>query len=250
MIQKEKTNTLGIVLKVSPFKEDSAIVSFGGKKGVFSLLVKGVHKKKSPFKPVLFVGSILDLEYLKTDDDFGILKGCESLLDSSDLFQKLSCSAFLFYLSELSSRLFHYEDPFPFEDVYLLLKKLKENGDVLSLTLLLLARFYHCLGIEMNQKCCVHCHSTKDIVSYSLKEGGFLCKNCLGENEEKKLMDLYVFKFAFSDLNPEILSKKVPFENGYRLLLLLEDYLLDYFDLKDVASFSFLLKTLSDEFVV
>ncbi len=250
MIQKEKTNALGIVLKISPYKDDSAIVSFGGEKGVFSLLAKGVYKKKSAFKPVLFVGSILDLEYLKTENDFGLLVGCESLLDSSDLFQNLTSSAFLFYLSELSSRLFHYEDPFPFEDVYLLLKRLKAKGDVLSLSLLLLSRFYHCLGIEMNPRCCVRCHTTLNIVSYSLKEGGFLCENCKGENEAKSKMDLYVFKFAFSDLSPEILSKKVPFENGYRLLLLLEDYLLDYFDLKDIASFSFLLKVLNDEFVI
>ncbi len=250
MIQKEKTNAIGIVLQVSPYKEDSAIVSFGGKKGVFSMLAKGVYKKKSFFKPVLFVGSILDLEYLKTENDFGLLCGCASLLDSSDLFQNLSSSAFLFYLSELSSRLFHYEDPFPFEDVYLLLKRLKEGGDVLSLSLLLLARFYHCLGIEMNQKNCVHCHSTKEIVSYSLKEGGFLCKNCKEENEEKSKMDLYVFKYAFSNLDEEILSKKVPFENGYRLLLQLEDYLLDYFDLKGISSFSFLLKVLTEEFVI
>ena len=57
-------------------------------------------------------------------------------------------------------------------------------------------------------------------------------------------MDLYVLKYAFMDLNEDILSKIVPKNSGIRVLSELNDNIIRYFDLKPMKSFSLLLNAL------
>lgn len=248
MNSRNRTIRKAIVLSSTPFKEDSAMVTLAGENGIFSCLAKGIFKPKSNLKSLLITGNILEVDSSELNDGFCYAYGTKTLFDASLLLKDIRTSSFLLFFQEICLSLFHFGDSFPFDDVRQILSSMSEDGDVLSLCLLFLGRIYHSLGLSMNVHNCIRCGNQVDIVSYSLKDGGFICKNCLHENEIKvDDVDLYVLKFSFMELNPGILSKKVPFENGNRVFVKLYENIMDYFDIPHLRSFPFLIKTISDD---
>ncbi len=248
MENKVRLTKKGIVLSSTPFKDDSAMITLAGETGVFSTLAKGVYKPKSQLKPLLIVGNILELDCTGMKEDFYVAQSVMVCFDASGMTMNLKTSSFLFFFQELCLSLFHFGDRFPFYDVQQILYSMSKDNDVLSLSILFLGSLYRCLGLNMNTHECVFCGRKDHITSYSYKDGGFICSECMTEDHESKdNMDLYVLKFAFSGLNQSILTKKVPFDSGYRIFNGLYENILDYFDIRPLKSFSFLLRTLSDD---
>ena len=246
MIKRETKNSIALVLGSTQFGENSAIVSLAGEDGLFGLLAKGIYKPKSQLKPLLITGNIVQVEYQSAAKGPNIASSLRVNMDVSSSLMDYASSCYLMYLQELSLSLFQYGDRFPYEEMKKIINALKEGKDVLSLSILTLGVLYHVLGIEINTDHCIHCQNRKNIVSYSLEEGGYLCKNCLSKFSlsEKEEMDLYVLKYAFMDLNEDILSKVVPKNSGIRVLSELNDNIIRYFDLKPMKSFSLLLNAL------
>lgn len=247
MPAREKENTTAIVLGITPYQDDSAIVSLAGEKGLFSLIAKGIYKPKSNLKGLLISGSLINIEYLVSKKGPHFASSLQVLEDASMLMMKYSTSLYLMYLQELSLSLFAYGEMFPFTEIKMILNALKDGGDVLSITLLTLGVLYRRFGIEMNVESCQKCHRKDNIVSFSLTEGGFICQDCLTKEDDHNLdkMDLFVFKYAFSQLDEKNLKRKVPHENGLKALVKLNDYLLSYFDLKNMKSFSLFLNAIN-----
>lgn len=244
----ERKTCKAIVISYSPYKEDSAMISLAGESGVFSCLAKGIYKPKSNLKPLLIIGNILELDYSILSSEVNVAHSLHVIFDASNLMMNLKSSTFLLFFQEICLSLFHYEDAFPFLEMSLILKMMSHHGDHLSLSLLFLGTLYKTLGLPLDVHSCIRCHKSQNIVSYSLKDGGFICQNCLKENEENvDKMELYILKFTFSELSDEILMKKVPEEKGLKIFMELYEYLLDYFDIKHLRSFPFLLKSLQDE---
>ncbi len=246
MPAREKENTTAIVLGITPYQDDSAIVSLAGEKGLFSLIAKGIYKPKSNLKGLLISGSLVNIEYLVSKKGPHFASSLQVLEDASMLMMNYSTSLYLMYLQELSLSLFAYGEMFPYFEIKKLLNALKNGGDVLSITLLTLGVMYRRFGIEMNVESCQKCHRKNNIVSFSLLEGGFICKDCLtDEDNYLDTMDLFVFKYAFSSIDEKNLKKIVPRENGLKVLVKLNEYLLSYFDLKNMKSFSLFLNALN-----
>lgn len=246
MIGKESVLT-GLLVAVNRYGEDSAIATLAGEKGLTGLLLSGVYKPKSPLKPLLLVGSRVQVYGREREKGPFLAKQCAVLFDSSPLFVREDGNAFLTFLQEVSTALYDYGDNFPGVEVSTLLVALRDGGDVLSLSLLFLGLVYRSLGLEMETHRCVRCKKTSDIVSYSLGEGGFLCADCARrlEVDGKDRMSLYVFKFAFLPIEERTLEKRVPRAEGGKVLLSLAAHLADYFDLRGFRSLSYLLTSCS-----
>lgn len=244
MLEPVAYQSKAIVLLSTRYKEDSAIITLVGEKGLFSLLARGIYKMKSPLKPLLISGSLVYVEFRKSSE-ISFASSVKVLWDSSELLTSYVSSLYLMYLEELCLSLYQFDDPFPFDEILRIVQSLR-NGDTLSLTLLTLGVLYRSLGIGLETQRCVRCKKTRNIVGYSFQDGGFLCKDCIREGDTLATdrNDLYVLKFTFHPLDEEILSKKVFHENGMRMLCLLNDRLLSCFDLKKTKSFPLLLSAL------
>lgn len=245
MVRPTHSESKAIVLVSNRYKDDSALVTLVGEKGLFSVMAKGIYRMKSPLKPLLISGSLVEIEYQKSGEVF-FASSLKVLYDASELLTSYVSSLYLMYLEELSLSLYQFDDPFPFDEILEIVKSLK-TGDILSLTLLTLGVIYRSLGIGIETRKCVRCKKTSNIVGYSFSDGGFLCHDCIRENDTrcKDTDDLYVLKYAFHPITEEILSKKVFHDNGMRILCLLNDRLLEYFDLKSMKSFPLLLSALN-----
>lgn len=247
MISLPMKDSLCYVLSVSPFKEDSAVITFVGEHGLFSGLAKGIYKPKSTLKSLLIIPDLVKVDYRQTSDGLNLISSVQVIEDNSLLCQDYGKSCFLFFLQELSLVLFKYGDSYPSDEIYQLLSSLKNHDDILSYSILLLGIFYRSLGIDVKTDCCLYCQKTKNIVSYDLQKGGFICKDCLHDGELVPELKLYILKYAFSSLSKSILDKKVPKKEGKEVLSELLNHLIDYFDLKPIRSFSLLLEAIDND---
>lgn len=243
MIDKETKESIGIVLANVPYKENSTIVTFSGEEGIFSCIARDIYKPKSNLKPLLVIGNLVKIEYNSSKENVNFIKGVSIISDYSSLSVSYEKNIFLLYLQEMSLKLFSYGDAFPFEETNAILHSIKKDKNILSMSLLFLGSLYNCLGIKPNIKECVRCKNTKNIIGISFKDGGFVCNKCANNLDYvcKDIMDLYVFKYAFGNIDEDSINKIVPKENGIKMLTMLHDYLLDYFDAGKSKSFPLLL---------
>ena len=234
----------GMVVSQSPFSEDSAICSLATDDGIVPLLLGHVYRPKSPLKPLLLVGSIVSVQAMRREKGPFLAKQANVETDSSRCLATLEGNAFLLLVQEVSRRLYEYGDRFPYGNVRILLDALMEGKDLLSLSLLFLGSVYQSLGMEMETSRCVFCKKTENIVSYSVREGGYVCRDCLERAgaSRKENMELFVFKFAFLPIGEETLSKRVPPQSGRRVLVQLCLGLCDYFDFREFKTLPFLLE--------
>ena len=148
-------------------------------------------------------GNIVQVEYAKAIKGPYIASSLRVVMDVSDSLKDYASSCYLMYLEELSLSLFQYGDKFPYEEMKIIINALKDKKDVLSLSILTLGVLHHVLGIEINTDDCISCHKSKNIVSYDLSEGGFICSDCFFKYDAslKDKIDLFVLNYAFSSLS-------------------------------------------------
>ncbi len=244
MISLPLKESLCFVLSVTPYQEDSAVITFVGENGIFSGLARGVYKPKSALKPVLIVPNLVKIDYRETSSGIHLITSVQVVEDNSLLAYDYPKSCFLMFLQELSLSLYRFGDAYPSAEIYHLLSALKHHDEILSYSILLMGIFYRSLGIDETTNACLICGKTKNIVAYNLVKGGFLCKDCKGDEPQSSETKLYILKYAFLPLSDEILNKTVPLEEGKEILSELLQHLIQYFDLKPIRSFSMLLEAI------
>ena len=243
MISKKIESLRGLVLAVTPYKDDSAIATFACENGIFSILLRGVYKPKSLFKSMLLIFNYVEVNVYKNEDNFFIATQASSIKDISNIYLDYKSNVTLTFLQELTIDLFQYGDNFPLIEYNLFLKALEEKKDILTILLLIVGEIYKVLGLKMDTEECINCLSKKNIVSYSISDGGFYCKKC-SPIEKVDSMYLYILKFSFLGFNEVNVNKMVPKEFGKKIFLELIENLIDYFDLKKLSSLSMLLSIL------
>ncbi len=240
MINKKVNTVNGVVINVSPYKDESAIVSFITEKGLFSVYVNNAYKQKNSLKPLLIPFNYLTLEYVESDEKFLLAKYTEIIKDYSTLLKSYKMSLFLQVLIQIITLLYSYENTFNLNSFLLILDSVENNCDMLSLLLLFIGSIYKDLGLKQNVDSCVFCSNKKNIVSFSLDDGGFICYNCLTKKNsllKKDNTDLFIFKYAFSNqITESLLHRKVPLDSGIIILKQISSYLQEYFGVEKFTS--------------
>lgn len=235
MISNEIIHLKGLVLSLSQFDDDSAIATFAFEEGIIPILLKGVYKPKSMLKPLLLAFNYVEVSVYKSSNNLYIAKQACVINDISKLYFDYNFNITLNFLQELAINLFQYGDEFPLLDFNEFILALRDGKDILSILLLLLGSIYKCLGLKMETEKCLSCGSEKKLISYSIKDGGFYCKNCSPFSQVDDL-NLYILKFAFLGFNKKTINKIVPHDQGKKIFFELTDNLIDYFDLKKLNS--------------
>ncbi len=237
MISSEIIHIKGLILSLSQYDDSSAIATFAYEDGIIPILLKGVYKPKSMLKPMLLIFNYVEVSVYKSSNNLYIAKQAEVINDISKLYFDYNFNITLNFLQELAINLFQYGDEFPLEEFIEFLKALRDGKDILSILLLLLGSIYQHLGLKMETDKCLKCQNEQNLISYSIKDGGFYCKNCspIAKVDE---MNLYILKYAFLGFNKKTINKVVPKEQGKRIFYELTNNLIDYFDLKKLNSLS------------
>lgn len=243
MISKKEEHVKGLVVSANPYQENSSLVRVCTQNGIQDFLVKGVYRPNSRLKPFLLAFNFLDIDYCSSDTGLLFAKDCEVIKDISKFYTDFRMNAVLSFLQEATVTFFRYGDSYPLEDVLLFLDALEGKKDLLSLLLLLIGSFYRSHGLELETGHCLVCHTTHDLVSYSIPDGGFYCRKCT-KDERKDSMELYILKFCFLGFSSQNVQRVVPKDKGKKILIELINNLTEYFDTTKLSSLPLLLQLL------
>lgn len=226
MLNKEIKRVQGIVLFSNKVKDDSAIVRIFTNYSNQEFYLKNVYKLKSNLKAALLVGNYIEFDYIESNS-INIIKSVNILFDCSKYYFNYKYSLLISYFCEC---LYRYENDSyikndSVEKYSFLLNKL-DDSNLFSFALIFLSTLIDELGLKPNVNSCNICNNSKNIVSFSFLEGGFICKDCFKKKENDfSTMDLYVLKFAFSNHNNADFKRDIPKDSAVKIIKLLNNYL-------------------------
>ena len=202
----------GFVMKTIDYDESSKIVYLFTEYGVISVLAKGAKKYKN--KKLPFLELYNQVECISTDTGLSVLKDYSIIDNYEEIKNDLKKTLWLSYMFEIISKL---PKDIPYKRTYEFIAKLLEKAkteDVELCALMLQTKFLPLFGFKPEFKRCVICQR-EDIVSFSIKLGGMVCKNHRSEGEYDffDVSKLYYFNVdddfnSLSDIN-----KALVFEN-------------------------------------
>ena len=216
------------IFNIKKFEEFDAIINcinFNGKK--INLRAKGFFKEKSKnalvFKEFCFVNA----EYIKSDfnDDWGLLKRGDATLNfvvEKDLD---------IYFVNIFKNIFAYNDNYSctfFKNLRKIIENLINKPDFLLEIYFLLIQFLKKINGVFTLEKCVICKQNKKIKTFSIYDGGLICKDCFNKTNHniysietlKKIIFLFncnnLKQFLEIDLNTkEIFIIKSILKNYY-----------------------------------
>lgn len=189
----------GIVIRVTPFRDKDAIVNVISKDKLRSFLARGVLKLESKNAPSvnMFVKSRFQVS--KGKEGFSLRVG--ELLNSYEKIKtNLNALAVMDFVGELTNKMIQadeVESLYPFFEKTIVL--LNSGFDPLSAAILYFARILLGTGYGLDVDNCVSCGKTSQIVSFSFKDGGFICADCFNPLKHEKLnsRQLKIWRYIF-----------------------------------------------------
>lgn len=216
----------GIIISIVDYKESSQIINiFTKEDGIVGVIAKGSKKIKNNLTAttsLLCYGTF----YLKYRES-----GVSTLIevDIIDYFKEtrkdIYKTNYSLFLLELCTQVYKQERN---KNIYNLLicglKKINKGFDARIITNIIELKLLENLGIKPNLNYCVNCKSKNDIVTISSYKGGYLCKNCVGEEKIYNIKTLkLITMFYYLNLDK---VKKIDISDNIKteLNLFINDY--------------------------
>lgn len=170
----------GIILSETNYSESSKILNvLTDKYGLIGIMSKGCRKIKSKLRGVsrkLIYGTFN--VYYK-ENGLSTLISIDVINSFSNTLMDLEKISYASYIIDLTNQVLKQNDS---EEIFYILKntliKIEEGLDPLVLTNIIEIKLLNYLGITPNIDSCTNCGSSKQIVTLSSEQGGYICKNC------------------------------------------------------------------------
>jgi len=218
----------GIILSETNYSESSKILNvLTNKYGLIGVMSKGCRKIKSKLRGVsrkLIYGTFN--VYYK-ENGLSTLISIDVINSFSNTLMDLEKISYASYIIDLTNQVLKQNDS---EDIFDILKntliKIEEGLDPLVLTNIIEIKLLNYLGITPNIDSCTNCGSSKQIVTLSSEQGGYICKNCY-QNEplvnEKTIKVIRMYYYVdISSITKLDISREVSKE--------INTFLDDYYD--------------------
>lgn len=205
----------GIVLRQNDYRDSDIILSvFTRENGKMSFLARGLKKpqSKNASSCNLFCHSLFHYSD-NGKDGMKILKNAERKCMFYHIYEDLLKQSCAQLICECIDKMLDGSSEELFDVLYKSLNYLNEGKDPMLILSLFLAHANEYCGITPNVDECVRCHSQKNIASISLREGGFVCINCMDHLYHTKYSETelrnfrLIHKARIDDF--EVLSKHV-----------------------------------------
>ena len=170
----------GIILKETNYSESSKILNVLTKElGLISIMSKGCRNIKSKFLGISnrLVYANFYIYYKK--NGISTLKDADIIDTLKNIRLNIENISYAAYLLDLTDQVYkHSKSNDIFSLLISILKKLDEGYDPFVLTCIYELKLLDYLGIKPNvDECCI-CGNTKNILTISIQDGGFICQNC------------------------------------------------------------------------
>ncbi|MEE3342941.1 MAG: DNA repair protein RecO [Bacilli bacterium] len=194
----------GIVVNTVDYKEDSKILNILTKEeGIIGIFAKGCKKMNSNLSSTSGIMTYGIFHIKKVTKGMPNLIEVDTINYFKNIKKDLGKMTYATYLLELSSQAYKHENNI---DIYNLLisslLKIEENFDYEVICNILELKLLEYLGIKPVLDKCVNCNSHNDIITISSYKGGYLCKNCIKEEQILNIKTLKLIRmFYYVDIN-------------------------------------------------
>jgi len=177
-----------IVISVTPYKENDAIVNAISEDGAIAFLARGILKPQSKNAGLNTNLVIADIELSDGNNKYPILKSSSILSSPIQLNNDLSYLGILMVINEATKTMLQDEEKkLIYPSLIETINTLKKSSDPWMVMLIYLGRIFKYSGYEFEVNKCVFCGSKKEIKTFSFSDGGFVCSHCLEPNTERDL---------------------------------------------------------------
>lgn len=197
-----------IVLNKTAYKDSDIIVTALEENGLFSFKVRGALNPTNPFKWLNNPLTVAEVEFAGPQTyKYPILKRATLVSSPMTADQTFLHLMVVNLVSEATNKMLDdSEKHLLFTDILNFIDSYSKNDvDLLTTSLIYLAKVIKVAGFELEVNKCVHCGSTSNIVAFSFDEGGFICKQCLQDDVicdlTPKQMKLVRFVFSAPDFS-------------------------------------------------
>lgn len=170
----------GIVVSEVDYKENSKIINvLTSDEGLIGIIAKGTKKIKSRISGV---GKLTYATFhINYRDNLSTLIEYDTINNLKNIKTDIEKVSYGMFITELSYKVYSHSES---NKIYSILKnsllKIEEGFDPLVITNILELKYLDFLGIKPVIDSCVNCGTTSDIITISSYKGGYLCKNCVG----------------------------------------------------------------------
>jgi DNA repair protein RecO (recombination protein O) len=148
---------------------------------VIGILAKGAKKLKSRFRSFASIFTHAHFYINYRQGHLSVLTDVKLVADNSNLILDLSKAAYASYICELTYKVFEKDVAYPgyFGLLDSIIEKINGDFDPKIITMIYELKLLDHLGVKPNLDSCTSCGTTKTIVTFDARSGGFICQNCI-----------------------------------------------------------------------
>lgn len=169
----------GIIVSETPYSESSKILNILTEEGIIGVMAKGAKRLKSPLRPVTDKFSLITFNCYYHEKKLSTLISADVINPLNNIKTDIVKIGYLTYICELSYQTAKQNND---KNIYKILKsailKMEEGLDSLVITNILELKMLDYLGVKIDLDRCIKCGESKDIITISGDEGGYICKKC------------------------------------------------------------------------
>ncbi len=218
----------GIILSETNYSESSKILNVLTKDyGIIGVMSKGCRKIKSPLRSTSskMVYGMFNLYY--RNNGLSTLTSVDVIDNFNNIKKDIMAISYASFLLELTEQVYKQNNN---KEIFALfisgLKKIDNGFNPVVITNILELKYLDYLGIGLQLDGCSICGNSEDIVTISVKHGGYLCKDCFNDNKivNKKAIEL-IRMFYYVDID-----KITKLDLHYDTIKEIDDFLEEYYD--------------------
>ena len=194
-----------VVLSITPYKEKDAIIDAVNEQGEMTFLAKGILDPKNKNSALNNLLAVADIELNEGNYKHPVLKSASIIENPMKVTNDYYYLSSLIFMAELTKLLLQDEEKVEvFNSLIKSISALKKAKQPWEILLAYTAKVLRIGGYEFEVNQCVFCGTKKEIVTFSFKDGGFVCKNCLEDDTERDLTknQMLLIRSAFNTQEP------------------------------------------------
>lgn len=175
----------GIIIKTQDYGESHKLVTIISKKlGKFTALARGAKKPKSRMAAVTqpFIYARL---FVYVNSGLSTIQQGEIIYSFRSIREDIIKTAYVAYVTELTDKLMETQSPdvYLFDELYQTMSWIEEHEDADIPIMMYELKLFRKGGFAPTVDKCSNCGSKEAPFSFSIAEGGLLCRRCMNRDE-------------------------------------------------------------------
>ena len=183
----EIIKTEGIVIGETNYSESSKILKVLTKDyGLISIMSKGCRNLKNKLRGVSSKLVFANFQFYYKPNGISTLISADVIDTLRNIQIDIEKISYVSYIIELTEQVYKHTDDNNIYDILIAtIKKINDNYDPETLTYIYELKTLDYLGIRPNIDGCSICGNTKNIITISTSDGGYICNNCYSDMYEE-----------------------------------------------------------------